>query len=82
MALEIGLAAYCLGGLLALLLVLATGRARHAFTNIGAVLRPLVMRLRGIPLVSEPMPLPSVGGMPYALAVSFGALAVLWLRHH
>lgn len=78
---QIALATYCIGGVLALAIVLALRRASTAFANVGAVMRPLMMRLRGVPLVSEPMPHPSVGGMPYAVAITLGTLLVLWLQH-
>jgi len=80
LVLQICLATYCVGGVMALVIVLVLGRARAAFTNVAAVMRPILMRLRGIPLVDEPLPLPSVGGMPYALAISLGSLLVLWLQ--
>ncbi len=78
---QIALATYCIGGVVALCIVLALRRAHVAFANVNAVLRPLMMRLRGIPLVTEPMPHPSVGGMPYAIAITLGTLLVLWLQH-
>ena len=78
---QIALATYCIGGVLALVIVLTLRRARIAFANVGAVMRPLMMRLRGVPLVIEPMPYPSVGGMPYAVAITLGTLLVLWLEH-
>jgi prepilin peptidase CpaA len=78
---QIALATYCIGGVLALAIVLALRRASVAFANVGAVMRPLMMRLRGVPLVTEPMPHPSVGGMPYAVAITLGTLLVLWLQH-
>ena len=78
---QIALATYCIGGVLALVIVLALRRGSAAFANVGAVMRPLIMRLRGIPLVIEPMPYPSVGGMPYAVAITLGTLLVLWLQH-
>lgn len=81
LAFDISMATYCVGGILALIMVLAMGRGSQAFTNVGAVIRPIFMRLRGIPAATEPMPLPSVGGMPYAVAITIGTVLVLWLRH-
>lgn len=75
------LASYCAGGLLALAIVLFKGRWRQASANLGALLRPIVMRLSGMPLVREPMPHASVGGMPYALAITAGTVCVLWIHH-
>lgn len=81
LAFQIALATYCIGGVLALCIVLALRRSSQAFANVDAVLRPLLMRLRGLPLCTEPMPYPSVGGMPYAIAITLGTLLVLWLEH-
>ncbi|HEX9171627.1 MAG TPA: prepilin peptidase [Telluria sp.] len=78
---QIGLATYCCGGLLALLIVLWRGKARTAALNVGALLRPMLLRMIGLPLVAEPMPAPSVGGMPYALAIALGSFLMLGLRH-
>ncbi len=81
MALEICLLSYVAGGVMAVLIVVCRGRVREAVGNLGALLRPMVMRMRGIPAVAEPMPGPSVGGMPYALAITAGTVAMLWIRH-
>jgi prepilin peptidase CpaA len=81
MTFQISLATYCCGGLLALLIVLWRGKTRAAAVNVGALLRPLLLRLTGIPLVNEPMPTPSVGGMPYALAIALGSFLMLGVRH-
>ena len=78
---EIGLATYCAGGVLALLIVLCSGRWRVALANVVALLRPALMRLGGLPMANEPMPHPSAGGMPYALAILAGTMLVLYLRH-
>ena len=81
LAFQASLATYICGGVLALLIVLFKRRAGAAFTNAGTLLRPLWMRFYGVRLASEGVPVPSVGGMPYALAITLGTLAVLWLRH-
>jgi prepilin peptidase CpaA len=78
---EIGLATYCAGGLLALGIVLWRRRWGVASANMLAVLRPWVLRMAGVPAVAEPAPHPSVGGMPYALAIAAGSVGVLLLRH-
>lgn len=78
---QIGLATYCCGGLLALAIVLRRGKTRTAARNVSALLRPLLLRMTGVPLVTEPMPAPSVGNMPYALAIALGAFLMLGLRH-
>ncbi len=81
LAFEISLATYIAGGLLALGIVLAKRRARSAATNVILLLRPLLMRVQGVPLAVTGAPTPSVGGMPYALAITAGALVMLWIRH-
>lgn len=80
LAFQISLATYCVGGILALGMVLAMGRSRQAFVNVRAVMRPILLRLCGIPQVNEPMPLDSVGNMPYALAIAIGTFVVMCLR--
>jgi prepilin peptidase CpaA len=81
MACQISMMTYCVGGVLALVMALSMGRGREALSNVTAVLRPVLMRLQGIPSVKEPMPMASIGGMPYALAITLGTILVLWLRH-
>jgi prepilin peptidase CpaA len=78
---QIGLATYCCGGLLAFVIVLWRGKTRTAALNVSALLRPMLLRMTGVPLVAEPMPAPSVGGMPYALAIALGTFLMLGLRH-
>jgi prepilin peptidase CpaA len=78
---QASLATYCVGGVMALLIVLARGHGRAAFANVGALLHPLLLRLGGAPLAPDSRPVPSVGGMPYAVAVTLGTLIVMWLHH-
>lgn len=78
---QASLATYCAGGVLALLIVLARGHGRAAFANIGALLHPLLLRFGGAPLAPDTRPVPSVGGMPYAVAITLGSGFVMWLRH-
>jgi prepilin peptidase CpaA len=80
-ALEICLLTFVIGGLLGLSIVIAQGRLREAWTNVRVLLRPLYMRVLGVPLVREPLPAASVGGMPYGVAIALGTLAVLYGRH-
>ena len=63
---QASLATYCAGGLLAL-------------ANTSALLRPLLSRKPGAPGTQSP-PAASVGGMPYAVAITAGTLFVLWLQ--
>jgi prepilin peptidase CpaA len=81
LALEIAAATCCLGGVMALVLVLAQGNALRALRNIKDLLRPLVFRAAGMPLAAEPQRRRSVGSMPYGVAIAFGSLGVLWFRH-
>lgn len=81
MVFQASLATYCAGGVMALLIVLARGHGRAAFANIGALLHPLLLRFGGAPLASDKQPAPSVGGMPYAVAIALGTLFVMWLRY-
>lgn len=79
-AFEIAMLAWCAGGLMALAIVLARGRLRRALANVGTLLRPLWRRAAGIPAVTEPLAAPSVGTMPYGLAIAAATLLAL-ARH-
>ncbi|MCE3607612.1 prepilin peptidase [Massilia sp. P8910] len=82
LALQIGLAAFCAGGVMALMMIVASGRLRDTGANLMSLLRPLFLRMGGMPLAAEPMPTPSVGNMPYAVAIAAGTfftLAQPWL---
>ena len=79
--LQVALLTVCVGGLMALLVVLFNGRLRAAIANVLSLLRPLWMRLVGVHLASEPMPGPSVGSIPYGLAIACGTLLILAQRH-
>ena len=81
MVFQASLATYICGGVLALVIVLFKRRARAAFSNAGALLHPLLLRLYGVRMAVDAAPAASVGGMPYAVAITAGTLAVLWLRH-
>jgi prepilin peptidase CpaA len=81
LACQISLATYVAGGILACLIVLCKRRTREAAANVGALLRPMLMRWGGAPLAGGAAAPPSVGGMPYALAIAAGTLCVLWIRH-
>ncbi|QYF95035.1 prepilin peptidase [Massilia sp. PAMC28688] len=81
LAFQSSLATYCAGGLLALAIVLCRRRGRAALANVGAILHPMLLRLHGARLPREHAPAASVGGMPYAVAITLGTCAVLWLRH-
>ena len=79
-ALQVAVLTWCAGGIMALAIIVGKGRVRHAFANVGDLLRPLWMRARGIPAVAEPMRQPSVGGMPYGLAIAVATLTLLYMH--
>ena len=78
---QASLATYCAGGLLALGIVLASGRGRAALANVGALLHPWLLRIGGARLAPDSQSVPSVGGMPYAVAITLGTTLVMWLHH-
>ena len=79
-ALQVAVLTWCAGGVMALAILASKGRMRRAVANVGDLLRPLWMRARGIPAVAEPMRQPSVGGMPYGLAIAVATLALLYMH--
>ena len=81
LAFQICLATCCIGGLMALGLILMKGKVRATIANLRALLGPLFLRLLGVPMVAEPLAGPSVGGMPYGLAIALGTFVMLWWRH-
>jgi prepilin peptidase CpaA len=81
LAFQCSLATYVCGGVLALAIIVLRGRARAAFANAGALLHPLLLRCYGVRLAADAQRVPSVGGMPYALAITAGTALVLYLRH-
>lgn len=80
-AFSIAMLSWCAGGVMALLIIVATGRLRSACANVGDLLRPLLMRAARMPAALEPMRQPSVGSMPYGVAIAAGTLAVILSRH-
>ena len=80
-AVQVAVITCCVGGVMALVIIVGKGRLRVALANVGDLLRPLWMRALGLPAVAEPMRKPSVGGMPYGLAIAVATLLMLWLRH-
>lgn len=81
MVFQSSLATYCAGGVLALVIVLARGHGRAALSNVAALLHPMLLRLGGVRLAPASTAIPSVGGMPYAVAITIGTLLVMWLHH-
>lgn len=81
LALEIALAAFCAGGVMALAMVIRQGSWRALAANMRILLRPLYLRAVGIPYAREPLPGGSVGGMPYGLAIAAATCLMLSIRH-
>jgi prepilin peptidase CpaA len=79
--LQIALYSVCLGGLIALIAVIARGRLRPLLANLACLLRPLLMRIAGMPAVAEPLPAASVGNIPYGVAIALGTALVV-AQHH
>jgi len=76
-AFEIVVLTWCVGGVMALGMVLLRGRLRLALVNIGL----LLSSIRGQGAAAPAPPLQhSAGAMPYGLAIAIGTIAVL-LRH-
>ena len=73
---QIAVLAWCAGGAMAVLLLLAKGKGRAGLANLLRLWRPLWLRLCGLPAAAAPLP-PSMGTMPYGLAIAVGTLAVL-----
>ena len=81
-ALRVGMLAYLIGGVMALLLLLRSGRWREGWRNIAVICRPLWWRLLGVPLASvPPTPATSVGGIPYGVAIALGTAGVVAWAH-
>ncbi len=83
LALQIAVLSYLIGGVMALLMLLASGRWRDSARNLWQICQPLWFRLLGVPLVTVPLaPTASVGGIPYGVAVALGTAAMLAWTHH
>lgn len=78
--LQIAVWSVCAGGVMALAAVLAKGKLRTVGVNLRCLLRPLLMRLIGLPAVVEPLPQASVGTIPYGLAIACGTLFIIAKR--
>jgi prepilin peptidase CpaA len=71
------------GGLMALGILVVSGRCREGLVNLWAMAKPVLMRLLGVPLRNIRLaPGASVGGMPYGVAIALGtACFVAWTHH-
>jgi prepilin peptidase CpaA len=81
-ALHIGVLAYLIGGVMAVLILLCSGRWREGWYNIVLICKPLMLRLLGMPLAAEPRcPITSVGGIPYGVAIALGTVGFVAWAH-
>jgi prepilin peptidase CpaA len=67
---------WCLGGVMALLMIVYTGRWKDAWANLRALLLRVAPAAGPAPLIR-----PSVGAMPYGLAIALATLWTLIQRH-
>lgn len=82
MVMQISLATFLIGGLMALVIVIAKRRLRDVLRNMAFLVAVALRRAMGFPLRAVPLaPGASVGGMPYGLAIALGTLLLLCLRH-
>ena len=72
---------WCVGGAMALIIVLFTRRWSAAYTNLRNILLPILLRL-GPPAPGTVPARTSVGSMPYGLAIALSTLWLLAQRHH
>jgi prepilin peptidase CpaA len=79
--LQIGILAWCLGGVMALVMIICRGQLRAVLANLRELLRPLLMRVAGMPAAQVSPRRPSVGNMPYGLAIALATIAFVWGRH-
>ncbi|TFW22262.1 prepilin peptidase [Duganella callida] len=81
-ALQIAVVSSLMGGVIALLMLLVTGRWRQIWRNLVQICQPLLLRLSGVPLLPVPLePAASVGGIPYGVAIACGTVSVVVLNH-
>lgn len=78
--------AWCAGGVMALAIILATGRWQLAWAGVRKILvsllpMPLLIWLRVGPAPEDPAA-QSAGSMPYGLAIALSALWLLGQRYH
>ena len=72
---------WCVGGVMALLIILFTRRWSAAYNNMRDMLLPWLLRL-GPPGPGTAPGRASVGSMPYGLAIALSTLWLLAQRHH
>lgn len=80
-ALRIAILAWCVGGVMALAIVIVKGRLRLALSNLWAIVRPTLLRLPPGPALGSPDGQPSAGSIPYGVAIALGTIAFLASRY-
>jgi len=81
-AVKIAALSYLIGGLMALAMMLFSGRWRQGTRNLVLICKPLLLRLLGVPLLPVPMPpAASAGGVPYGVAIALGTAGVIVWMH-
>jgi prepilin peptidase CpaA len=81
-AVQIAAVSCLIGGVLALGLLLFSGRWRDSWRNLTHICKPLLLRLLGVPLLPVPLaPSDSVGGIPYGVAIALGTVGVVAWAH-
>jgi prepilin peptidase CpaA len=77
-AFETAVLTWCVGGVMALAVLLVRGRLGAAWANLRALLRLMLWRLAGAPGTELVLPAPSAGSLPYGVAIAVAALWVAW----
>lgn len=81
-ALRIAILAWCMGGVMALAVVVFKGRLRMALANMWAIVRPMLLRLpRGPEPAIGAGGQPSAGAIPYGVAIAAGTIVLLVGRY-
>ncbi|WP_137172533.1 prepilin peptidase [Massilia sp. HP4] len=81
-ALRIAILAWCVGGVMALAVIVFKGRLRMAVANMWAILRPMLLRLPRAPeRAAGAGGQPSAGAIPYGVAIAAGTIALLVGRY-
>lgn len=77
MSWRIGITTFVVGGLMALLMLVFSGRLWQGLANLWQLCHGLSLRAHGI----RPAPLASAGGIPYAVAIALATIGTLsWQR--
>jgi prepilin peptidase CpaA len=82
-ALQIATLSYLIGGVMAVLMLVLSGRWRDSARNLRQLCKPLLWRLLGVPLLPVPLTATaSVGGIPYGVAIALGTVGLVAWKHH